>query len=387
MLGLMQRAFSRAPAAKKGAGGLVALSAPGAPVWTPRDYGKLAREGVAANPVVHRCVRMIAEGAAGLPFIVRRDGKAAAERDPAAALLAAPNPGESAPELFETLYGYLLTSGNAYLEAAALDGAPRELYALRPDRMRVRAGARGWPEGWDYSAGGRTVRFTRDGASGRSPILHLKLFHPADDHYGLSPLEAAAKAVDIHNAGAGWTKALLGNAARPSGALVYSGGDGRLTGDQYERLRAELSEAHQGAANAGRPLVLDGGLDWKPLSLSPAEMEFLEARREAAREIALAFGVPPMLLGIPGDNTYANYREANLAFWRQAVVPLARKTARALTLWARPWFGEGVEIAVDETKTPGVEADRAAEWKRVAEADFLSDAEKRAALGLEGEQP
>lgn len=383
MLGLFQSRNRRAPEAKESAAKkLIALSAPGAPVWTPRDYGKLAREGVTANPAAHRCVRLLAESAASLTFEARRGGVAAAEDDPAARLLSMPNPDQGAPELFETLYGYLLTAGNAYLEAAELDGAPRELYALRPDRMKVKPGGRGWPEGWEYSVGGRSVTFTRDGLSGRSPILHLKLFHPADDHYGLPPLEAAAKAVDIHNAGAGWTKALLDNAARPSGALVYSGGDGRLTEDQFARLKGELAEAHQGAANAGRPMVLDGGLDWKPLSLSPADMEFLEARREAAREIALAFGVPPMLLGIPGDNTYANYKEANLAFWRQSVIPLARKTARALTLWARPWFGRDLEIVCDESGIPALAGERAALWKQIGDAEFLSEAEKRALLGL-----
>ncbi len=380
---MLGRALSRAPETRQSAArSVVALSAPGQPVWTPRDYGRLAREAYGANPVAHRCVRLVAEAAASLPFTVERGGAAAKPGDAAAALLAAPNPEQSGAELFETLYGHLLTAGNAYLEAAELDGAPRELYALRPDRVKVLAGARGWPDGFEYSAGGRSVRFARDPGSGRCAVLQIKSFHPTNDHYGLSPLEAAARAVDIHNAGAGWTKALLDNAARPSGALVYSGGDGRMTDEQFDRLKAELGEQHQGARNAGRPMLLDGGLDWKPLSLSPADMEFLEARREAAREIALAFGVPPMLLGIPGDNTYANYREANLAFWRQTVIPLARKTAAAMTLWLQPWFGRDLTVCACEDRAPGLAAERAADWKRVSEADFLTREEKRAMLGI-----
>ena len=85
---------------------------------------------------------------------------------------------------------------------------------------------------------------------------------------------------------------------------------------QFERLKKELSDQYQGTANAGRPLLLEGGLDWKPMSLSPKDMDFMEAKHSAAREIALAFGVPPMLLAIPGDNTYSNYQEANRVFWR-----------------------------------------------------------------------
>jgi phage portal protein BeeE len=75
----------------------------------------------------------------------------------------------------------------------------------------------------------------------------MKLFHPADDHYGLSPIEAAATAIDTHNTASRWNKALLDNSARPSGALVYTARDGNLSGEQYERLKRELESGFQGA--------------------------------------------------------------------------------------------------------------------------------------------
>ena len=142
----------------------------------------------------------------------------------------------------------------------------------------------------------------------RVPVLHVKSFHPQDDHYGLSPLTAAASAIDVHNSASTWSKALLDNAARPSGAIVYKGADGQgqLASDQYARLVDELETHHQGARNAGRPMLLEGGLDWKPMGFSPSDMEFHRTKEAAARDVALAFGVPPMLLGLPGDNTYAN---------------------------------------------------------------------------------
>ena len=118
------------------------------------------------------------------------------------------------------------------------------------------------------------------------------------------------------------------------------------------------------------------------MALTPADMDFIAARREAAREIALAFGVPPMLLGLPGDNTYANYREANLAFWRQTVLPLARKNAAAMTGWLRPWFGEDLDIVCDEDSLPALSEERAARWARISAAEFLDSAEKRDLLGL-----
>jgi HK97 family phage portal protein len=131
----------------------------------------------------------------------------------------------------------------------------------------------------------------------------------------------------VHNAASRWSKALLDNAARPSGAIVYRGMEagGAMSQDQFERLQSELETHHQGARNAGRPMLLEGGLDWKPMGFSPSDMEFQKTKEAAARDIALAFGVPPMLLGIPGDATYANYAEAHRAFFRLTVLPLAQK--------------------------------------------------------------
>ena len=214
------------------------------------------------------------------------------------------------------------------------------------------------------------------------PVMHLKLFHPTDDHYGFSPLEAAAFAIDVHNASGAWNKALLDNSARPSGVLVYGGKGGeRLTDEQFGALKAELSDAHQGAASAGRPILLEGGMEWKPMSWTPADMDFIAGKHAAAREIALAFGVPPQLLGIPGDATYANYREANAAFWRGTVVPLVKKTAGAMTGWLETRF-PGCRIEADLDGVPALQVERDALWARLEGASFLTDEERRRMAGL-----
>ncbi|NGM49436.1 phage portal protein [Caulobacter sp. 602-2] len=370
----------RAPEIKDSrAARLVALTSGGRPQWTPRDYGALASEGFAKNPVAYRCVRMIAEAAAAVPLAVFHDGRRS-DAHPLARLLARPNPEQGGPDLMEAFFGHLQVAGNGYLEAAG--EGPSELYALRPDRMAVVPGPRGWPAAYDYQAGGRTARIGRD-ADGWLPVLHIKLFNPTSDHYGASPLEAAAFAIDVHNASGAWNKGLLDNAARPSGALVYGGRDGdRLSEEQFERLKAELAGAHAGADNAGRPLLLEGGLEWKPMSLTPADLDFVEGKHAAAREIALAFGVPPQLLGIPGDNTYANYREANGAFWRHTVAPLAERAARAITAWLEPKF-PGARVACDLDAVPALSAERDALWARLEAASFLTDEERRRLAGLE----
>jgi len=217
-----------------------------------------------------------------------------------------------------------------------------------------------------------------------SPICHIKSFHPQDDHYGFSALQAAASAIDVHNAASRWSKALLDNAARPSGAIVYRGADGQssLSNDQYDRLLGEMETQHQGARNAGRPMLLEGGLDWKPMGFSPSDMEFQKTKEAAAREIAIAYGVPPMLLGIPGDATYANYQEANRAFYRLTVLPLATRVLSAIAVWLSDYAGEEVSLRPDLDQISALSAERDAQWRRVSEAAFLTDAEKRALLGL-----
>jgi len=359
---------------------VLAFESGGRARWTPRDYAALAREGYLANAIVHRAVRLVAENAAACSFLIY-EGAQEREAHPLSRLLTRPNARQDGATFFEALYAHMLLAGNAYVEAVALGEEVRELYALRPDRMKVVPGPDGWPEAYDYSVAGRGVRFDQL-ASRVPPILHLTFFHPLDDHYGLAPVEAAAVAVDTHNSAAKWNKALLDNAARPSGALVYSGPEGAVLSDQqFDRLKRELTDTYQGAVNAGRPLLLEGGLDWKAMSLTPKDMDFLDAKNSAAREIALAFGVPPMLLGIPGDNTYANFQEANRALWRQTILPLASRVGASFAHWLSPQFGESLRLVVDTDRIDALAGDRAALWDRIAGAPFLTLNEKREATG------
>lgn len=364
------------------AGPLVYLQSNGQPVWTVRDYASLAREGFTRNVIAYRAVRMVAEAVGSVPFMLSEAGERL-DTHPLLDVLRNPNERQSGSELLEAITCNLLLAGNAYLEGVALDGNLRELHALRPDRVRVVPGADGWPEAYVYAVAGRSVRFDQTVASvgAMAPILHLSFYHPLDDHYGFAPIEAAQTALDIHNVSSAWNKALLDNAARPSGALVYQGGEGNLTEEQFDRLKAELEESFQGARNAGRPLLLEGGLDWKAMSLSPHDMDFQEARNAAAREIALAFGVPPQLLGIPGDNTYSNYQEANRAFWRQTILPLLRRTAQSIESWTRHLYGAGLELNPDESMITALASERDQMLQRVVAADFLTVNEKRKALG------
>ncbi len=364
------------------AGPVVAYHGAGRVAWSPRDVVSLTRSGFLGNPIGFRSVKLIAEAASALPLILQ-DSERRYDMHPLLALMKNPNLAQGRAELLEALFGQLLLTGNGYLEVVAgEDGTPLELHVLRSDRMNVVPGGDGWPVAYEYAVGGKKHRF--DMTNGAAPICHIKSFSPQDDHYGFSPLQAAASAIDVHNSASRWSKGLLDNAARPSGAIVYRGSDGQgaLTADQYDRLVDEMASQHQGAANAGRPMLLEGGLDWKPMGFSPSDMEFQKTKEAAAREIATAFGVPPMLLGIPGDATYANYAEANRAFYRLTVLPLATRVTAAISGWLNGFYDETVELRPDQDQVPALAVERDAQWKRVGAAIFLTDAEKRAILGL-----
>ncbi len=342
----------------------------------PRSYDALVRDAYLKNPIAQRAVRIVAEGAAGAPVRSNPPGH------PVLGLLGGGEPG---PSLIETVAANLLLHGNAYVEVGlGATGLPAALYSLRPERVTVEADASGWPVGYLYRAGTTLQRFPAVTVGERPGLLHIRSFHPLDDHYGLGCIGAAHAAVETHNAASAWNQNLLDNAARPSGALVYDPGDGSvLSPDQFDRLKAELAAGFGGAANAGRPMLLDGGMKWQPLSLTPAEMDFARTRDTASREIALAFGVPPMLLGLSGDNAFANYREANVALWRLTLLPLTSRIYGAIAAHLADWW-PGLALTVDRDAIPALSADRERLWGQVAGAAFLTDDEKRHLLGLDG---
>lgn len=356
----------------------------GQPAWTPRDYEKLAKESYMMNVVAYACVRRIATEAATVPWKFYKGDKE--DKDsPAERVLRRPSPTESGDELMERFYSFLQLSGNGYLEGVTLDGQLEEIYAHRPERMKVIPGRNGRPLAYTYEVNGRKTRFDFPKSSIEfNPILHQKMFHPLNDHYGMSPIEAIAFSIDNHNESVGYSKSLLQNMARPSGALKVTtegDSDGKLTEDQFDSLKKELNEQYSGQKNAGKPMLLEGGLEWQQMSLDMQELNFTEQQRETARAIALGMGVPPQLLGIPGDSTYANYKEANIAFYRQTVLPLVRKTSMSLSNWLMPIYGDDFMMSADIDKVEALSPERDAVWARTNSSTMLSLGEKREVVG------
>jgi len=326
----------------------------GKAVWSNRNYENFANEGYIKNVVAYKCISMIAKNASSVPFILYKkngDKKEVIKNHNLLKLLKNPNPTQNKFEFFEALYSFKLIAGNSYTKAVFSQNEeyfknPKELFILRPDRMTIIAGSNGLPIGYKYKVNNSTQNFYVNSITGKSEILHLKNFHPTDDWYGLSPIESASYSIDQHNEAGQWNQAMLQNGARPSGALIVKSENGNnfLTEEQFDRLKLQLNEEFSGSVNAGKPLLLEGGLEWKEMSLSPKDMDFLNIKNSSARDIALAFGVPAQLLGIPGDNTYNNMAEARLSLWEQTIIPFIENIIDALNNWLTPMFEEGLDV-------------------------------------------
>lgn len=335
----------------------------------PRSYSTRLNEVFLGNPVGQRSVRLVAGTVGALP-IDQVDGD---EQGLVAAIR---------PRLLETVAAHLLLHGNAFLFCVEGPQGLAELVPLRPEKVSVSLDDRGWPAAYVYRTSGKPVRYAARDALARRQIIHLKGLNPADDHMGLGCLDAAVGAACLHNRATKWNSSLLENAARPSGAMVYDPGDGStLTAEQIARLRDQIDSHFAGGANAGRPLLLEGGLKWQALGLSPNDMDFVALKEAAARDIALAFGVPPVLLGLPGDTAYANLREAGRALYRQTVLPLAERMLDGMADVLSDWFGP-VRFAVDLDRVSELIEDRERLWQRIEAATFLTRAEKREQLGF-----
>lgn len=354
----------------------VKLSVPGGlrASWTQRAYSPLIKEGYEKNVIVYRCISMIARGIASVPWLLYMNDIALTEH-PLLNLLKRPNEGDSGASFWEAVVTYFLLSGNAYIHVVKNGaGLPVELQVLRPEKVRVLTHDGSGVAGYEYD-GQRLAK---------ANVIHLRMLNPLNDVYGLSPMEVAAMAIDQHNAVSSHNLALLQNGGRPSGVFIWKGrqDDWGLSAEQKADLREQITDLYAGHTKAGKVMVLEGDVEWKEIGMTPKDLDFVEGKYVAAREIAQAFGVPPMLVGVPGDVTYANYKEARFHLWEDTILPLLERIQTAL---GQMLFGayedNNLRFSYDADAIPALAPRREGIWKKLSAAEFLTDNEKRVALG------
>ena len=354
-------------------------------------YQDLAKDGYMQNAIVYRCVNEIANGASAVPYMIKQ-GDDVLEYHPIMDLLNRPNPLQSNSEFFASLFGYLLLAGNSYLLKVGADNQPpSELHLLRPDRITIKGGQNYIPEKYQYIISGRVhAEYEVDQETANSDLKQIKLWNPLDDYYGLSPLAAGALEIDQHNMSAKHNVNLLNNGARPSGAVVFKPRDDQgfavnLTESQRQQLLTDLNNRFSGTSNAGRPMLLEGDFDWKEMGLSPKDMDFGNLKHMATTDIALCFGVPSQLVGVPDAQTYANVAEARLALYEETIIPYLKKIESDMNEWLVPMFGEDLMFCYDIDSIPALSERRKKTYENVSLAvreGIITRNEARERLGL-----
>ena len=354
-------------------------------------YQDLAKEGYLKNAIVYRCVNEISKGASAVPLLLK-NGDEIVEQHPLIDLLNRPNPLQSYSEFFNSLFGYVLLSGNAYiLKVGAEQGTPKELHQLRPDRMIIKGSGNAIPDRYEYILNGRLQKtYLIDQVNGYSEVKHVKLWNPLDDYYGLSPMSAAAVEVDQFNMSSKHNVNLLQNGARPSGAVIFKPQDdagfaANLSESQRQQLLTDLNNRFSGAGNAGRPMLLEGDFDWKEMGLTPKDMDFHRLKNMAATDIALCFGVPSQLVGVPDAQTYANVSEARLALYEETIIPHLRKIQSDLNEWLVPLYDDRLKLEFDIDSIPALSERRRKTYENVTSAvreGIMTRNEARQSIGL-----
>ena len=368
---------SAPPAVKQSAAAALMVNSPGQPRWTGRDFASLALEAYKINVVGFMAINRVADAIAQVEWETWNGDRLIEAETPLSRLWDRPNELQSRSEYLRAVVSFLLIAGNSYCEKVTGNREPRELWTLRPDRMKVIPGGDGTIRGYQYEVGGRKVMFANDLKD--QPVRHIKAFHPLDDFYGMSPTEPAARAVNQHNEAMAHLQSLLENQATPRGGLKIPA-DQTLGDEERARVLAALETRFAGGGNAGRTMLLEGGLDWVAMGLSPTDMGIIDTKNSAARDISLAYGVPPQMLGIPGDSTYSNYQEARISFYEDTVLPLLVLLTDEFNDWLSDDFG-GLELRPNIDRIPAIADKKRELWSMADTSTDLTIDERRELKG------
>ncbi len=285
--------------------------------------GKIVTERSAMQmTAVYSCVRILAEAIAGLPLHLYRytdsGGKEKATDHPLYLLLHdEPNPEMSSFVFRETLMTHLLLWGNAYAQIIRNGkGEVMALYPLMPNKMSVERDENGQL----YYTYTRSAEEAKTAETGRVILLPKDVLHiPGlgfDGLVGYSPIAMAKNAIGLAIATEEYGAKFFANGAAPSGVLEHPG-----TIKDPQRVREAWQSQFGGSSNSGKIAVLEEGMKYTPISISPEQAQFLETRKFQINEIARIFRVPPHMVGDLEKSSFSNIEQQSLEFVKYTLDP------------------------------------------------------------------
>jgi HK97 family phage portal protein len=343
------------------------------------------KEGYRANVIVYKCVKEVSTCLAGVALELWETNKDKTKEKyitnhPLLDLLARPNPIQSGRNFMRELVTNYLVTGNSYIIKDTEDNKPpKELWPIPTAKVKVVASKSGMPKTYEIE----TMKINVDQTTGSSRLLHIRDISIDGELIGMSALEPAAISADLHNAALRWNYSLLRNGAKTPYAIT--GKDGaELNAEQKAAVVEWWNKAYQGENNAGKPIILSG-IDVKPIGLSPVDMDYKETVREAANNICLAFGVPPVMVTGEG-NTYNNMKEARESFYENTILPLLDEILAELNRWLVKQYGSNLELRYNADAISALEGKRQIKYDRMVaakNAGLITIDEAREELGFD----
>lgn len=263
------------------------------------------------------------------------------EDHPVLDLLAHPNDHWTRFEIWRVTVSHLDLTGNAYwyMPRNGL-GMPGEIWPLDPSKMTIVPDRNDFISHFEFQQGRDRIRFDRE------EICHFRYPGPSDPYYGTGPLEAARYSIDIDTEAHKYQSTFYANAAIPPFALQT---DQKLNKDVVDRLRVQWDERHRGAANAGKPAVLEGGLKVAPIGVNPKDLDWLATTKSTRDDILAIFGVPASKLGLVEDVNRANADANSYTFSANVIEPILTMLDEKMTNALVRQFDERLYIQHDDT--------------------------------------
>lgn len=340
------------------------------PIYKDWDTARANRFGLQASTVVYACVRKLSLSAASVPWHVEKLGKKDRwERipdHPAELLIKSPNPYMTSQDMFERLTYHLNLGGNGIWYPVKLDNIPVELWPLQPQHVTPIPHATKFLSGYKYQVNGGEERVLDV-----DDVIHFQFVNPSDPYWGMSPLQAAAKVVDSDVEAVNWNKVSLQRRGVPDGVFAVNAPGS--TRQQWLEARQQVRDQYLGK---GREPWVVFNVDYKQMSLTPIEMDFLETRKFNREEICSVYGVLPIMIGAMDGTSYNNITTAKRIFWEDTIIPYLDDIRDCLNTSLLPFFEKGhtgradIRINYDISNVPALQENMA---KKAATAKVYFD--------------
>jgi len=315
---------------------------PQAKEWTASEA---VSGGFKSSHWVYACIKALMDTGSSVPWVVEQLQKGAeyvrVEQDhPLGVLWDRPNPFMTGQDLRQRMIAHLYLAGNSTttkIRVGALKGGIAEMWPLNPDQIKPVPNTIDFITYYEHKVGSKTAKIAP------ADLLHVQFTDPANPYWGMSPMQAGEKIIETEVDSVNWWRVSLQNRVVPDGAFTFPQS---LSQEQYDEAMELIRSQKMGSDNARNIMLLGNDAKFTRMSLTPAELDFIESRRMTRIDICALFRVPPPIVGIYDDATLANIQTARKIFWLDTVLPMLSDLMDAINL------GLATEWGVDQVGRP-----------------------------------